>query len=198
MRGKDGGGFIIIEEDKAHAFPAPFTGLSRLTKGLSPKAKGVTEDNEMLVHAVYISHLRRIGAPHTQLVIEGMMDGLDEGTRAMWAEEAMDNHFYEKIVEQVLRGAFIKYGSVGVDSVNEIIKRVEDKSRWLDDEENTFVECVESVAKKTGKVPIQKDVFAAWEDPGLRVNYNTFRGIRDRLGFSWLPTGQRGKKALGN
>lgn len=194
MRGKDGGGFIIIDEGSAYAFPAPFTGLSRITKGLSPKVKAVTDDSEMLVQAAYISHLRRTGAPHTQLVIEGMMDGLDERTRAMWAESAMSEHFYEKIVEGILKGSFTKYGSVGVDAVNEVIKRVEDKSRWLDDEEETFIDCVVSAAENTGGVPLQKEVFALWETPALRVNKNTFHGLKKRLGFSWLPAGTRGKR----
>jgi hypothetical protein len=197
MRGEANSGFIIIDEGKAYAFPAPFTGLSRITKGLSPKVKTVTDDSEMLVQAAYISHLRRTGAPHTQLVIEGTTDGLDERTRGMWAEVAMEQHFYEKIVEQILRGAFIKYGSVGVGAVNEVIKRVEDKSRWLDDEELDFIKCVESVANEAHRVPLQKEVRVLWEYLHPDGNKNTFNGIKKRLGFSWLPAGTRGKRAEG-
>lgn len=195
MRGEANSGFIIIDEGKAYAFPAPFTGLSRITKGL--KTKGLIEDNDELVKAIYISYLRRTEQPHTQLVIEGMMDGLNEGARSYWAELAMSKRIYEQMVQTILCSAFAKYGGKGVECISELINRVEDKSRWLDDEELDFIRCIESVANEANRVPLQKEVHALWKYLNPDGNKNTFNGIKKRLGFSWLPAGTRGKRAVG-
>lgn len=197
--GEDGGFIMLMDGGISSVWCAPKVGLSRLTNGERNKdlVAFMGDAGAEIVTAIYISYLRRMNAPELPLVMRGLAVGLSEEHRRAFAEAALESNYYEKAVMHWLSAIFAEAGGAGMKVAGEFIDKVERKCRTLESEELTFLKCVESVAEKIGGVPTQKDVFAVWEDPDLRVNYNTFRGIRDRLGFSWLPTGKRGRKAIG-
>ena len=107
--------------------------------------------------------------------------------------DEVEEGFFERRVEENLAYAFNQTGHAGVYAIGKLIEVVEMKSRFATEEERFFLKCVKDATEEVGGVPTQKTVFNRWYDPSLRTSHDTFRGIRDRLGFSWLPQGKRGK-----
>lgn len=195
-------GRLVIGPEEITAIESPELMLSSITQGL--RDKGLVEllrgELKELTLAIYISYMRRWREASNddweRLDFEIQIYRIAAFSSHDVTPEDIDDYFFEKIVEDAFSFIFRQKGGAGVKSLSQIINIVEEKHRYRTEEEDEFLHAVEIAAKEVDDLPQQKDVFKHWEHPTLRTSEETFRGIRDRLGFSWLPTGARGKNKL--
>lgn len=87
------------------------------------------------------------------------------------------------------------YGSPFLFDVAELSRCIEKKEYSTNKEERDFLEAVSSSTDEVEKVPFQKEVKLLWLQGREGRTEEHFRRVRNKLGFSWLPTGTRGKSA---
>jgi hypothetical protein len=189
------GGWTAIESPDIH--------LSAITNGLRDETlKSLIEHQPKdLTLAIYISTMRRwlegSDDPAERLEYEVQIYRMIGASHYDVTPEELDDGFFEKMVERAFSWLFRNHGASGAKAMARMIDVVEGRHRYRTEEENKFLKCIESVANEANRVPLQKEVHALWEYLNPDGNKNTFNGIKKRLGFSWLPAGTRGKRAVG-
>jgi len=207
-------GYILSAQGGACARPSPQLIFSKIPQGIrnGDTAFLKTGNAQLFIESVCISYLRRIqrnssveiaGSLGLQIrrIIEAgvnkdLFETLSDDERKKLVADHLSINLYEKVVEYAMKQGFQECGGKGVATIAARIKKVEDSLRRPTTEEEFFLSCVSRRATTLEDVPTQKDVYELWYDAGNRPNQDTFRGIRDRLGFAWLPTAKRGKETF--
>jgi hypothetical protein len=104
------------------------------------------------------------------------------------------NYIKEFIGERIADEIEI-YGSKFLFKIAELSRCIESKQVCLNKEEKDFLDAVSVSTNKVEKVPFQKEVKLLWLQGRIGRTEEHFRRVRDKLGFSWLPAGTRGKSA---
>ena len=112
------------------------------------------------------------------------------------------NFIGSRIVDAIERG-----GSTFLHEIAHLLKIIEKRSEFLPQStlsegtpltrsEQDFCTVIERVTCELEDVPTQKQIREPWIKMQAGRNEDQFRRIRDRLGFSWLPTAKRGKNRI--
>ncbi|MCP5537537.1 MAG: hypothetical protein H7A51_15050 [Akkermansiaceae bacterium] len=203
--GRVGSGVIILGHDGgAVVIESAYSALSKITQGLRDKelvarCKG---DLEPLVKAAFICHLKDTDKLCQDC--EGLRTisnyVIDSACLSFGLDRSLvSTHFFENIVGEALSKAFREGGLPELETVTKVIKIAQKKNKSeLTDNEKHFIDSVKLATEAFRGVPTQKTVFDLWEDGEDYNDYDVFRDVRNRLGFSWLPQGKRGKEKAWN
>lgn len=208
-------GYIISARGSAIACSSPLIIMSKVTQGIknNDSTAFLKDGNaKMFIEAVCISYLRRLQRNESdeskksslayrirQIIQAGFLKdtigiGNEDGGKET-IDKLLKIDLFEKVVEHALKESFRFSGHEGVKIIASRIEKIEKNLRSTSTEEDTFLSCVSRSATALDKVPTQKDVYELWHDDRLRHSRETFNGIRDRLGFAWLPPAKRGEQA---
>ena len=211
-------GRIIIDVEKyenSGAISTPDIIKSSIRKGLRKDSLAAhlfdEQGSKLLVDAVCVCYLQRqrsqIHSDEGKALHNYMVRNFIESTEYCESSDESDVEAIEKEIDRLIdngifehtMGVFFssgysKHGWKGAEKLAAIIKKIETSIKGTTEEEEFFLDCVTQCTNESRDVPTQKTVFNKWYDPSLRISHDTFRGIRDRLGFSWLPQDIRGKE----
>ena len=217
-------GRIILECDddngskisNANAIPAPRLMTSSILKGLKKGSLASflrDEESKMLVDAVCVCYLQRqqnqepdkLGKAWFDYTIRHyieaslhpeIVEGLSVEEIHNEVDRWIENELADKVVSEFCSSQYKHLGWEGLKTLTASIEKIETSLKNPTEEEYYFLDCVSQCASEICDVPTQKEVFNMWQDDNLRNSRDTFRGIRDRVGFKWLPAAKRGKKLL--